>query len=156
DFFRNKAADIQQGGEEYCRSGKWLNIYWPADELVLIHLRTEDRLGQFYEDAEEYLSAWVAQRAAAVDAELLHEAFSLNSNLIKLRFRQDDLELRCEHNVWEFYRATLEGRRIALEPSPRVYRIARTAHRFDSWEEWCREVIWYGNKKGAYLHTQQV
>lgn len=155
-FFRDKAADIQQGGEEYCRSERWLNIYWPADELALIHLCTEGRLGQFYEEAEEYLSAWLARRGAKLRPELLHEAFYLNNRLVKLPFQQDDVELRLEHNLWEFYRATLEGRRAPLERTPRTYRVERSACRFDSWEEWCRQVIWYGNKKGAYLYTQQV
>ena len=25
-----------------------------------------------------------------------------------------------------------------------------------SWEDWCREVIWYGNKKGAYLYGNRA
>src|SRR5262249_29694292 len=29
-FFQDKALDIQRGGEEYCRSERWLNIWWPA------------------------------------------------------------------------------------------------------------------------------
>lgn len=155
-FFEDKAADIQQGGEEYCRSERWLNIYWPADELELIHLSTDGRLGQFYEEAEEYLAVWLAEREIALAPELLAEAVFLNSRLMKLPFQQDDLEVRLDHNLWEFYRGAVEGRKVSLERSPRVHYIDRTSCRFDSWKEWCRHVIWYGNKKGAYLYTQQV
>jgi len=28
-----------------------------------------------------------------------------------------------------------------------------TGARIKVWDDWCREVIWYGNKKGAYLYT---
>ena len=155
-FFQDKAADIQQGGEEYCRSERWLNIYWPADELVLIHLCTGGKLGQFYEEAEEYLAEWLVRRGTDLAPELLAEALFLNSRLVKLPFQQDDQELRLEHNLWEFYRAALEGRKLPLESSIRSYHVDRTSRRFDSWEEWCQQVIWYGNKKGAYLYSQQV
>ena len=60
-------------------------------------------------------------------------------------------------------RAGVTTPRFAPHPSPRgvddsspIIRVERSACRFDSWEEWCRQVIWYGNKKGAYLYTQQV
>jgi hypothetical protein len=154
-FFRDKARDIQEGGEEYCRSEEWLNIFWPADELVLIHLCTQGRLRRFYDEAEEYLSAWLAGRDAWIERALLHQAFVLNRSLVKLPFQTEDLELQLDYNLWEFYRAVLEGRSEPLRPGRATYRIDRTSCRFDSWTEWCRQVIWYGNKKGAYLYTNQ-
>ena len=33
------------------------------------------------------------------------------------------------------------------------YHIDRTTHRWNDWKSWFREVIWWGNKKGAYLYT---
>ena len=38
EFFFNEASSIQNGGPEYCRSIKFLNIWWPADELQMIKL----------------------------------------------------------------------------------------------------------------------
>ena len=52
DFFLRKAGEIQEGAEEYCRSEKWLNIWWPADEYILIELCTSGKLGFFYREAE--------------------------------------------------------------------------------------------------------
>ena len=54
-FFVAEAEKIQNGGPEYCESKKWLNIWWPADELQLILLCTEDRLSDFYQEAEVLL-----------------------------------------------------------------------------------------------------
>jgi radical SAM superfamily enzyme YgiQ (UPF0313 family) len=155
-FFRAKALDIQQGGEEYCRSERWLNIYWPADELALIDLCTQDRLADFYREAGELLQGWRQQRGPRLPDHVLADAVRLNRALLKLPFQADDLDLEAGSNVWEFYRAAIEGRPIPLEESPRVYHIDRTSRVYRSWEEWCREVVWYGNKKGAYLYGNPV
>ena len=32
------------------------------------------------------------------------------------------------------------------------YSIDRTSEKWDSWEEWCEKVVWWCNKKGAYLY----
>jgi radical SAM superfamily enzyme YgiQ (UPF0313 family) len=155
-FFQRKAWDIQEGGEEYCRSERWLNIYWPADELVFIELSTEDRLGTFYEEAQELLSRFISERPAEIPEGVLEEAVALNHALIKLPFQNEDLDLELSHNLWEFYRGALEGLPLPLQGGRRQYHIDRTSRRFDSWEEWCQQVVWYGNKKGAYLYSNQA
>jgi hypothetical protein len=152
DLFLDKARDIQRGGEEYCRSEEWLGIYWPADELALIRLCAEGRLADFFHEAGGLLSGWLKERGAPLPPEALADALRLNQALIKLPFQTQDLELEAGFNVWEFYRAAVEGRPVPLESSPRVYHIDRTSRVYGSWDEWCREVIWYGNKKGAYLY----
>src|SRR5581483_4367456 len=154
DFFLDKARDIQQGGEEYCHSPRWLNIYWPADELVLINLATENRLDAFYREAEDHLCRYLARKDHVHPG--LREAVRLNHALVKMPFQTEDLDLTISHNVWECYRAVLEGRSVPLEKVPRLYHIDRTSRVFQSWEEWCQQVIWYGNKKGAYLYHNQV
>lgn len=155
-FLHDTARDIQEGGEEYCRSERWLNIHWPADELLFIRLCTEGRLAEFYREAEVLLERFLATCNTPLPAGVLAEAVRLNQALIKLPFQETDLELEIERNLWEFYRGVLEGRPVALQATPRLYHIDRTSRRFASWEEWCRQVVWYGNKKGAYLYTNQA
>ena len=48
--------------------------------------------------------------------------------------------------------AVLVGDRVALENRACVNRIRRSQAVYESWTDWYREVIWYGNKKGAYLY----
>jgi len=50
-FFLGEARNIQNGGQEYVQSKEWLNIWWPADEYILIKLVVEDRLDAFYREA---------------------------------------------------------------------------------------------------------
>src|SRR5438046_9990494 len=85
-FFIDKARDIQQGGAEYCHSAEWLDIFWPADEYILIKLCVEGKLDRFYTEAESLLAELTAARSAKLPRELLHEAVRLNRQLIKLPF----------------------------------------------------------------------
>ena len=33
------------------------------------------------------------------------------------------------------------------------YFVDRTSEIWDSWEDWCEKVVWWSNKKGAYLYN---
>jgi radical SAM superfamily enzyme YgiQ (UPF0313 family) len=151
-FFIDKARDIQAGGAEYCHSAEWLDIFWPADEYVLIKLCVEGKLDRFYAEAESLLAELTAAHSATLPHELLHEAVRLNRSLIKLPFQREDIEVETSHNIWEYYRAVLVGDRVPLEERACVNRVRRSQAVYETWTDWYREVIWYGNKKGAYLY----
>jgi radical SAM superfamily enzyme YgiQ (UPF0313 family) len=156
NFFIDKARDIQNGGAEYCHSAEWLDIFWPADEYVLIKLCKEETLDGFYREAEQLLVDFMKSKFAELPRELLHEAVELNHKLIKLPFQKQDLEFETSHNIWEFYQRALVGETMILEKKPLINRINRTKIMYNSWDDWCREVIWYGNKKGAYLYGNET
>ncbi|MEP9411278.1 MAG: cobalamin B12-binding domain-containing protein [Candidatus Brocadia sp.] len=151
-FFIDKALDIQNGGAEYCESKEWLNIWWPADELVLIKLCTGNKLDLFYVEAEKEFERFLGEKGLDLPPGLLHESVSYNRNLIKLPFQKEDLPVELSYNIWEMYRAALKGKPVSLEHGKYNYLIDRSSFTWSSWEDWCREVIWYGNKKGAYLY----
>ena len=155
-FFIEKAHDIQTGGPEYCHSATWLDIYWPADEYILIKLCVENKLAGFYREAETLLTEFLKSRFLQLPPKLLNEAVELNRNLIKLPFQTENLDFETSYNLWEFYRSVLVGDAIQLEERARINRIDRTKTIYRSWEEWYREVIWYGNKKGAYLYGNDL
>ena len=152
DFFLAKARDIQEGGAEYVRSEEWLNIWWPADEYIVIKLCTENKLVSFYEEATDLLNGFLENESLQLPSQLLSEAVLLNRLLFKLPFQTEDLDLELSHNLWEFYQGAIRGTKIPLEEKPCHYHIDRTREKWSSWEDWYREVIWYGNKKGAYLY----
>lgn len=151
DIFINKAVDIQNGGPEYIPSTEWLNIWWPADEYALIKLVYEDKLKEFYKESEAILVAFLKERFIDIPKPL-SEAILLNQMLIKLPFVTEDLDASLSYNLWEFYRSVLLGNPILLEERDVVYHIDKTSESWQSWDDWCQQVIWYGNKKGAYLY----
>ena len=155
-FFMEKARNIQNGGPEYCRSDEWLNIWWPADEYILIRLCVENNVNRFYEEAEQILDRFLGEKFLSLPPRLLHEAIELNKTLIKLPFQTEDLEWNLSYNIWEFYQCALRGNPIPLQEKMCRCYIDRTSKAWLSWDEWCREVIWFGNKKGAYLYGNRA
>ena len=159
-LFQKQAEDMLEGGPDFTRSEEHLNIWWPTDEYALIKLATEEsmwqgksKLERFYTEAEVLLSHLAGKR---VSLTVLHEAFALNSALMKLPFQTEDLELRFTYNIWEVYQSALKDCSVELASVDSKYHIDRTSQTWDSWDDWCREVIWYGNKKGAYLYGNRA
>ncbi|GFO68516.1 hypothetical protein GMLC_20950 [Geomonas limicola] len=146
-FFEACARDIQQGGREFLHAPEWLGIFWPQDEYLFIKLSVEGKLDQFYREAEALLT-----RETGCDPALLTEALALNRQLVKQPFVSEDCVITLGHNVWELYRSVLSGAECHPVAGTRRYRIDRSAQRWTSWEQWFRAVVWYGNKKGAYLY----
>lgn len=122
----------------------------------MIKLCVEGTLGRFYKEAEEMLAHFLASKYVQLPSQLLHEAIDLNRNLIKLPCQTEDLDLTLSYNIGEFYQSVLVGVPIPLENRECTYHINRTGQIFLSWEDWFRDVIWYGTKKGAYLYGNNL
>ncbi|MGE3839970.1 MAG: radical SAM protein [Vicinamibacterales bacterium] len=153
-FFAEYAAAIQQGGPEYVRSKEFLNIYWPADEFMLIQLVANHEVSAFYDQARAALLNGLGQAGAPL-APVLTEAVRLNDALLKRPFTNDVIELSLTFNVWECYRNALIGERVEVREAPSTVRIDRSRQTWWSWDDYCRDVIWFGNKKGAYLYAPE-
>ena len=150
--FRHCAENVQQGGPEYCYSTKWLNIYWPADEFVMIRLFTEGMIEKFYDEAGNLLRQYLKTKGIDADPLVLSESIEMNKQLLRLPRQRDDKTIILNLNIWEVYQAVLAGKHAMLESGPFEYTIRSSDAEVPSWEDWCRYVIWYGNKKGAYLY----
>lgn len=151
-FFVAKAKDIQNGGPEYCQSKEWLDIWWPADEYMLIKLCIEGKLNEFHREVEERLTHLLKTKCIDLAPLLLHETIELNKKLMKRPFQTEDIDLKLSYNIWEFYQSVLIGAPIPIQEQISTYHVNSSCETFSSWDEWCRKVIWYGNKKGAYLY----
>jgi radical SAM superfamily enzyme YgiQ (UPF0313 family) len=154
DFFFDKARDIQNGGAEYCHSTEFLNIFWPADELVLIRLIAEHKIDRFYDEALSVLRRGLGHSFASLGF-ALEDAVTLNRSLLKLPFQTRDLDVHLRYNIWEFYQGVVRGEPVPLLVQTMNYHIDRTSQAYWTWDDYCREVIWYGNKKGAYLYANR-
>jgi radical SAM superfamily enzyme YgiQ (UPF0313 family) len=151
EFFLEEARKIQNGGEEYAKSEEWLNIWWPADEYIFIKLTKEEKLSDFYQEAKLVLTRFLDSKFITMPL-ILHEAIKLNQSLVNQPFQTEDLEIEMWHNIWEVYQAARQGVKIPLEQQVLHYRIDRLSANKQSWEAWYQEVVWWGNKKGAYLY----
>ena len=50
------------------------------------------------------------------------------------------------------YNRALKNQPSSLKPIKSKYLIPRSTQTWRDWQIWCREVVWYGNKKGDYLY----
>lgn len=148
--FMRRAEEIQQGGPEYHFSEEWLGIWWPDDEWVYIQMAVNGQLDQFYQEAGRVLAGLVAARGGAVEE--LEDALKLNRAQLKMPFQTGDVVVTVGSNLAEFHRGVLVGQPVERKVGPHAYTIDRTSQTWPSWEIWCREVVWFGNKKGAYLY----
>jgi radical SAM superfamily enzyme YgiQ (UPF0313 family) len=156
DLFLAEAASIQQGGAEYVFSEQWLGIYWPADEYVFIKLTAEKRFTEFYAQAGRLLIEFVRQRSPATPLAPLHDAVAVNGALVSQPFVKDDTIVSIDYDIVGFCRGIREGRRKPLERQQTTIEIRRSASYYADFNAWCREVVWWGNKKGAYLYNARL
>lgn len=155
EFFEREALNIQKGGAEYVFSPEWLGIYWPADEYVFITLMAEDKLDQFYEEAGQLLSSLIDADLSDDDRKAFAEALRLNHALVRRPLEKENLTLSLEFDLLSFYSAVRRNEPAKLTRKAVSIEINRTDRQFEVFNDWCREVVWWGNKKGAYLYTSQ-
>ncbi|WP_298244135.1 radical SAM protein [uncultured Bradyrhizobium sp.] len=159
ELFDREALSMQHGGPEYVYSKEWLGIYWPADEYMFIKLTAEGQLQTFYAEAERLLPGLLARSMVDQSWPLLEaavkEAIKLNAALISQPFVLDDLRMSTRYNILEFCDNVRKGAPAALREMPSEVLIERSKSSYSNILDWCREVVWWGNKKGAYLYINR-
>jgi radical SAM superfamily enzyme YgiQ (UPF0313 family) len=155
DLFEAEAKSIQQGGSEYVFSKEWLGIYWPADEYVFIKLTADEKFDEFYEEARHLLESVVAAYAPSCDLSVFEDAADLNRALVKQPFVSDDVEVTTAYDLVAFYEAVRANEPARLRKAETTVLVERSKAVYDDFQEWSREVVWWGNKKGAYLYTNK-
>lgn len=151
-LLRAKAEDIANGECEFVASKDALNLWWPIEEFIFLILIKDGLLDSFYAESEELLCSFLRELDLLSAAEVVKEAFTINQKLITRPFKMEDEVLSCRFNILNFYSNLIAGRLIELEESYPVYEIKRKDVAWSNWDEWCREVVWYGAKKGAYIY----
>ena len=151
-FMHENARNIQAGSPEYIPSTDFLDIWWPLDEYLLIRLMSEGALDRLYAEASELLSPF----AHRLPKGLLDDALRLNRALFKEPFITSDIRIELCYAIPEIYTSFQKGAELRLAKGTFRYLIDRTSQHWNDWENWMREMVWYGGKKGAYLYPCHV
>jgi hypothetical protein len=80
----------------------------------------------------------------------------LNRALVRQPFVRDDVTLRLNYDLLRFWQEMRNGEPATLAARPLVVTIDRASKPYDDFQTWCREVVWWGNKKGAYLYDNRA
>ena len=151
-FFQH-AKNMQAGGPEFCPSKKWLNIYWPPDELAFIEVVFSDEITEFYEDAKTVLCNALSNYGIKDHEKVIEQSVELNRCLIKLPNQKSDSVITLDYNIWEVYENAMKGKEVDFSSGKHEYVIDKTSESWETWDEWCEKVVWWCNKKGAYLYS---
>ncbi|MBL4838189.1 MAG: radical SAM protein [Kordiimonadaceae bacterium] len=158
-FFDVEAARIQAGGTEYVYSEEWLGVYWPADEYMYIKLTAEEKFEEFYDQAGRLLVSIIQENALQKNADLgavLAEAIRVNKAMVSQPFVKDDIELALKFNILDYCDAIKVGKNIPLKAEDNFLTVERSQRVYADFNKWCQEVVWWGNKKGAYLYNRKI
>jgi hypothetical protein len=148
EFFKDEARRIQGGSAEYVYSQEYLGIYWPADEYMFIKLTVDGKIDQFYDES------YVLMRSLG-EVPYLRDAIDLNRALLKQPFQQHSVTLYMSADIMGFYESVRRGEKTELARHSAEIFVDRETVSWLSINDWCREVVWWGNKKGAYLYGAQ-
>ncbi len=152
-FFEKEAELIQNGGEEYKYSREYLGIYWPQDEYLFIELVLKNKIDQFYRECFTLFNKILEKKGySKKEISVFSESIKLNASLIKKPFVNEDIEIKLNSDLYTYIKFLLIGEKKELIKCKITYSINRSENSYDNIEDWLREVVWYGNKKGAYLY----
>jgi radical SAM superfamily enzyme YgiQ (UPF0313 family) len=152
-FFESEARSIQQGGAEYVFSREYLNIYWPADEFIFVKLTADGKFDAFYAEAGKLLNETLNARHGSLPMDVIDEAVRLNHALVNQPFAKSNSTLKLRYDLLGYWHAVRNGEPAVLRETPVLIEIDRMSRRYDDFQKWCREIVWWGNKKGAYLYA---
>jgi hypothetical protein len=71
-------------------------------------------------------------------------------------FARSDLEVRLAYDLLGYWRKVLNGEEAVLRREPLIVQVDRTSKPYYDFQKWCREIVWWGNKKGAYLYSPRA
>jgi hypothetical protein len=152
DFFLREAQSIQSGGVEYTFSQQWLGVYWPADEYAYIQITESKRFDELNSEVNSLLVRMLGPSALDDNIEIISDAVKINHSLISQPYIDKDTVVNIRFNIIEHWRGICSGIAVPLERGSYSYLIPRSRYCYQDFQKWCREIVWWGNKKGAYLY----
>lgn len=152
-YFLDSALIIQKGGPEYKFSKKWLSIWWPHDEYMLIKLYEDDLIKEFYNESENLLKERMINKDKRLSKfnKLIRQSCKINFEMLKLPNRNKNLNVELDYNILDFYKSVLNGKLVKLTKGSFNYKIDRKREQWNDDLDWAKKVVWFANKKGAYL-----
>ena len=151
-LFLKEALSIQKGGPEYIYSKEWLGIYWPADEYLFIKLTVENKIDGFYNEAREILLDLVKEKNEKISKVALEDALKMNKNLISKPNGFEEIELNLKYDILNYWDKIRRGDKTTLKRKNTKIIINQKNPQIKNIDDWCKKIVWWGNKKGDYLY----
>ena len=159
ELLDSEAESMTEGGSEFKHSKEWLNIYWPVDEYLFIHLVANSQLKSFYEELSIILESLILTSYGDLAvyyghssiASIIKESCDLNYRLLNVPGQDLSKKITLTWNIMDCYTSRISGTFDKLESTSITYSVTQSRS-FSSFDEWLQNVVWYGNKRGDYLN----
>ena len=121
---------------------------------MLLKLYKNNLINDFYKEAEKLLLKKMITHDFKLSRfkNLIRQSIMINYEMLKLPKREKNFEVTLNYNIIDFYKSVLTGKGIKLKKGKFNYRIERKSEKWLSNLDWAKKVVWYANKKGAYLY----
>ncbi|MEM7070593.1 MAG: hypothetical protein AAF403_02400, partial [Pseudomonadota bacterium] len=109
----------------------------------------------FYKECLSALKELLIEQNKQNLEEVLEDSIKYNQALLSKPFIADDLTIELNYNLQDFWKNARIGLKTKLIKRPIQIKINRKARYYGDLNDWCREVVWWGNKRGAYLYDSE-
>ena len=158
-FLDSEALSISNGGPEYIHSKSFLDIYWPIDEYLFIDLVVNSKLDIFYSELKSFLIELLSNSQndyfdyLSPDAatSIISESIDLNHWLLNTTLKKPQT-FESHWNILDCFESHINGGFVDLSRSNANFQISDHSPFHPDLDDWLREIVWYGNKRGSYLH----
>ena len=141
------ANSITRGGYEFKLKKGWLDIFWPPGEFEYINILKNNMFDEFFEEAKHY---FLSNSTDENHNEIINECLILNKKMMRLPFETKDITLNFKFNILECYNLMLQNLNFNLKKQQNKNLIIKSDFTFNNWDDWMREVMWYGHRSGKY------
>ena len=141
------ANSITRGEPEFIFKKGWLDIFWPPGEFEYINILRNNMFDEFFEEAKHYL---LSNSTDQDHNEMINECLILNKKMMRLPFETKDITLNFKFNILECYNSMLQNLNFNLKKQQNKNLIIKSDFTFNNWDDWMREVMWYGHRSGKY------
>ena len=141
------ANSITRGELEFIFKKGWLDIFWPPGEFEYINILRNNMFDEFFEEAKHYL---LSNSTDQDHNEMINECLILNKKMMRLPFETKDVTLNFKFNILECYNSMLQNLNFHLKKQQNKNLIIKSDFTFNNWDDWMREVMWYGHRSGKY------
>ena len=84
-----------------------------------------------------------------IEKEIFDELFAYQKALVRTP-QVDEIKIVSEYNFYKYFEAIDEGNKITLEKKPCTLEI-KSSRSVSDWEEYAREIIWFGKRYNATI-----
>ena len=157
--FYSHSEQIANGKSEFCYKEGLLDIYWPPGEFEYINLVKNNKIDLFYQEFKDNYKSFCKSN---LSKSIFSNSVELNKKMMRLPQNTTNDFFTDKYNIYSSFQSIITMEEHAFKKSKEVnLEIIRDDMKFNSFEEWLREVIWYGHRSGKYLcnielNSQQI